>query len=154
MKTFNLPKEGYTIDCTSERTRSGFRHVAILRKNGLEHDRTKICYQNRTWESFEFESVLFRLIEKTGVLNIAETKEYREMLNAEEHERVNAMFGSLRAVCALGDVLTKDKKESNEWKKRIMKASLGERVSFPDDWDSLSEDEKQKRLDNAVGVRI
>lgn len=69
-----------TILCESEDTRSGFRHVAHILRNGYERRKpVKICYLNRTWESFEFESVLHRLAdvgegltkeERTAILNI------------------------------------------------------------------------------------
>ena len=40
MRTFTLPND-YTIECKSEKTRYGFRHLASLRLNGLEVARTK-----------------------------------------------------------------------------------------------------------------
>jgi len=62
-----------SIICDCEDTRSGFRHVAsVLRDGSLVSVRSKdgvwsiqkpakICYLNRTWEAFEFASVLCRL---------------------------------------------------------------------------------------------
>lgn len=63
MREFRLNDE-YTVVCESQNTRTGFRHVAILLRNGEELDRTKVCYQNRTWERFTFESVLNKIISK------------------------------------------------------------------------------------------
>jgi hypothetical protein len=63
MKIFKLDDK-YSVVCESQSTRYGFRHVAILHKNGTEIYRTKKCYYNRTWESYEFESVLLLLVEK------------------------------------------------------------------------------------------
>ena len=63
MEKFKLNNE-YQIICESQSTRYGFRHVAILLKNGYEVDKTKICYYNRTWESFEYECVIRKLINK------------------------------------------------------------------------------------------
>ena len=62
MRIFNLSKE-YNIVCNSEGTRNGFRHIAVLHKNGFEIARAKTCYLNRTWECFQFESVLNKIIE-------------------------------------------------------------------------------------------
>lgn len=62
MRIFNLDKV-YNVVCNSESTRSGFRHVATLHKNGFEVAKTKICYLNRTWECYEFESVIIKIIE-------------------------------------------------------------------------------------------
>ena len=61
MRIFNLDSE-YNVVCNLQRTRYGFRHVATLHKNGYEIARTKCCYYNRTWECFEFESVLQKIV--------------------------------------------------------------------------------------------
>ena len=59
-------------------------------------------------------------------------------------------------VASLGDVLCKDKKDSNAWKKRMLSASSPKdptgkpALSFPDDWDSLPEAEKERRLNKAI----
>jgi hypothetical protein len=71
--TFNQNKQ--FIFCESVKTRNGFKHVAYLRLpiinnnfvNGIEFleiDSVKINYLNRTWESFQFESVIKKLITK------------------------------------------------------------------------------------------
>lgn len=63
MTSFKL-NDKFTVVCESQNTRTGFRHVAVLLRNGDEVDRTKVCYQNRTWERFTFESVLCKIIAK------------------------------------------------------------------------------------------
>jgi len=62
MKIFNLSKV-YNVVCDWQNTRYGFRHIAVLHKNGFEIGRAKCCYYNRTWESFEFASVLAKIID-------------------------------------------------------------------------------------------
>ena len=62
MKIFKLD-EVYSVVCAFKSTRSGFKHTATLMKNGLQIYETKICYLNRTWERFEYESVLRKLIQ-------------------------------------------------------------------------------------------
>jgi len=47
-----------------QNTRYGFRHIAVLHKNGFEKARAKTCYYNRTWERFEFESVINKVIKE------------------------------------------------------------------------------------------
>jgi len=61
MRIFSLDKE-YNVVCNSEKTRYGFRHIAVLHRIGFEITRAKVCYYNRTWERFEFETVLLRII--------------------------------------------------------------------------------------------
>lgn len=63
MKKFKLAGE-YEAVCEWQKTRQAFRHVAVLLYKGQEVGRAKMCYQNRTWERFEFESVLQALIIK------------------------------------------------------------------------------------------
>ena len=61
MKIFNLD-DTYNIVCNWKKTRNGFKHTANLCKNGFSVFETKICYLNRTWESFEYESILFKVV--------------------------------------------------------------------------------------------
>lgn len=65
-----------TVVCESESTRSGFRHVAVLLINGNQRDRAKCCYLNRTWESFQYKSVLQKLIENTDALTKRQKTEF------------------------------------------------------------------------------
>lgn len=43
-----------------------------------------------------------------------------------------------------------DQKEANAMKVRILKAGLGQMLYLPENWDEISEDEKQRRLDKAI----
>jgi len=57
---------------------------------------------------------------------------------------------SASMVAMFGELLCDNQKEKNDWKKRMLDATG--LLDFPEDWDDLSEDEKQKRLDNAIAV--
>jgi hypothetical protein len=73
------------IVCESVGTRYGFRHDARLFVNGNEYgDKAKCCYYNRTWERFEFETVLMKLLEETDALTEAEKEQFRKTLNWKE----------------------------------------------------------------------
>jgi len=61
MRIFNLDNL-YSIACNTANTRNGFKHVATLHKNGYEVSKTKVCYINRTWERFTYETVLNKMI--------------------------------------------------------------------------------------------
>jgi len=54
--------EGYKVMCRSERTRYGFRHLCELTHNYNVIAKTKSCYYNRTWECYEFQSVIHQAI--------------------------------------------------------------------------------------------
>lgn len=64
MHTVTLDPE-YSIVTYSEGTRNGFRHVAILMRNGYEQDKVYANYLNRTWESYEFQTVIHKLLRKS-----------------------------------------------------------------------------------------
>jgi hypothetical protein len=64
MKIFKI-NEKLSIVCESQGTRYGFRHIARLMVNGIDNNMTaKCCYYNRTWESFEFQTVILNLLDK------------------------------------------------------------------------------------------
>ena len=64
MRLFNLD-ERYSILCETKPTKTAFKHEANLLSNGYSTGhRVKICYVNRTWERFEYESVLLKCINK------------------------------------------------------------------------------------------
>ena len=71
----------------------------------------------------------------------------RQRNNQSEADPVR--LGSM--VASLGDVLGKDQKEANAWKKRMLSAS-SPLLSFPDDWESLPEAEKERRLNKVIQV--
>lgn len=52
-------------------------------------------------------------------------------------------------VASLGAIFGGNQKESNDWKARMLKAGMPG-LDMPDDWDSLSEDEKQTRLNLVI----
>ena len=61
MRIFKLDNE-YSVVCETEKTRSGFRHVAVLTRNGSSISKAIKSYYNRTWERYQFQSVLIKLI--------------------------------------------------------------------------------------------
>ena len=67
---------------------------------------------------------------------------------------MDEMIKTTGIVAALGDLLGGDsKKDKNDWKARMIKAGLGDKgLIMPDDWDSLSEDEKETRLNKVIEV--
>ena len=62
-KVFKVDKD-YSVTAWWENTSYGFRHVAVLYYKGNEVARDKATYYNRTWESFEFQSVVRSLLNK------------------------------------------------------------------------------------------
>ena len=77
MKIFKV-NDKVSIVCESQGTRYGFRHIAHLIINNNEVEKVKMCYYNRTWECFEFESVILELIHKTDQLTEEEKTEFKK----------------------------------------------------------------------------
>lgn len=138
------------VVCLSESTRYGFRHLATLLIDGREAENDKCCYYNRTWERFEFQSVLLGVINKAEKNKIITKDEGRICRKFAEQDHTDWSGFKLTAMTmAMGDVLGKDKKEKNDWKARMLKAGLGKKgLELPDDWEELDEDEKERRLEN------
>ena len=72
-KLFQLEGD-LSVLCDCEDTRYGFRHLAtILRGGRLTRSKpAKACYYNRTWEPWEFHSVLHKLANSDPELTEAE----------------------------------------------------------------------------------
>jgi predicted nucleic-acid-binding protein len=148
MKVFDVNKS-IRVVAQSSGTRSGFKHEATLFVNGQQRETVKINYLNRTWERYEFESVLEKLLEKTTSLNDAGKKALAAFIKRDNTDWSG--FQQTARVAALGDLFGRTPKEKNDWKARMLKAGLGSSgLEMPEDWDSLPEAEKKRRLDGAI----
>lgn len=138
------------IVAEADKTRNGFKHTARLFVDGNEVDKSTAHYLNRTWESYEFQSVVDDLIDKTSYIPQKDKKKLKDIFSGEAHEEVERQFGTIGKIASLGEVFGKTEKEKNAWKLRMIKAGLGEGFEVPSDWDKLSEKEKGKRLDAVI----
>jgi hypothetical protein len=139
------------IQATSERARDGFRHRVILKVDGVEVDKVTVHYQNRTWESYEYETAIDKLIDKSSYISPDEKEKLKKKFAEASHGKIEAEFKTIGNIASLGEVFGKTKKEKNEFKLRMLKTGMGNKgFEVPDDWDKLSEDEKEKRLDTAI----
>jgi len=151
MKTFRINKD-FDVVCDSKRTRNGFKHEATLLKNGRDIEFAKCCYINRTWESYEYQTVIQDLLDKTNELTDRQKKNFLKNAQAKVKQEIDRQFGTIASIAKLGEVFGKDKKEKNDWKTRMIKAGLeGKGLIMPDDWDTLSEDDKEARLNGVIG---
>ena len=80
MKIFNINRN-IQIVCRSEKTSYGFRHLAELVVKDNVVCGAKCCYYNRTWECYEFESVL----EKNVLLHVSQRVVRQPERAAESH---------------------------------------------------------------------
>jgi hypothetical protein len=138
-----------SIQAVSEKTRNGFRHIATLMVDGNEVDKSTANYLNRTWESYEYQSVIHDLINKSSY--IKEKEELKKKFEETSHKKIESEFKTIGNIASLGNVFAKTKKEKNEWKLRMLKAGMEHKgFEVPENWDKLSEDEKEVRLDKAI----
>jgi hypothetical protein len=94
------------------------------------------------------------MAEHEGLLSEYYIKRFRKLISnkwvKEEEKKVSKQFGLIGAIAPMGEVFGTTQQEKNDWKTRIIKAGFeGQGLIMPDDWDTLSEDEKETRL-NAV----
>lgn len=153
MRTFKIT-EDIEVVCESQRTRSGFRHLATLLINGIEREKDKACYLNRTWERYQFQTVL------SGVVS----KAFRNKIISEEQKKVCdefvdgdhtdwSDFKAVSMVAKIGDLFCDNQKDKNDWKARMLKAGFENKgLQIPDDWDELDENTKQARLNAVIEV--
>jgi len=152
MRIFKITKD-IEVVCESQRTRNGFRHLATLMKNGREQETAKCCYLNRTWERYEFQSVLSKLVDKSSLLSDEEKKICKAFIEGDQTDWSD--FKMVSNIAQLGDLLCDNQKDKNDWKARMLKAGFENKgLIMPDDFNTLNEDEKQIRLDNVIKLMV
>lgn len=143
------------VEAEYYKTRYSWEHKAYVYLDGEEIAYQKAVYYNRTWESYQFESVLKNLLykcETKKLLSKRYLRLFKKMIEnggKVEAERVKSQMNSTAMVASLGALFGANQKESNDWKARMLKAGLPG-LDMPEDWDELSEDEKQTRLDKVI----
>ena len=151
MKTFKV-NEKITVDCESKSNYKGFKHIAKLKIDGVTRQTSYVQYYNRTWESYDYETVLKRLADNAKVLTEAEKQDFKAFIkNPNRVKESLEPLNRISNIMALGNVFAETKKEKNTWKLRMLKAGLENKgLDLPDGFDSLNEEEKERRLNGAI----
>lgn len=76
VKVINL-SDNLNLILETTKTRQGFKHIARLVENRKEPIKATINYINRTWETFEYELVIKKVLNLTNYLE----KEKEALLN-------------------------------------------------------------------------
>jgi hypothetical protein len=63
------------------------------------------------------------------------------------------VFRTIGMDAKLGELFCDSTDSKNKWKKRMIAAGLPD-LDFPDDWDTLTEDEKEKRLNQIIDLTL
>ena len=155
MQVFKINKN-LEVVCQSENTRYGFRHIATLQRNGWEKiGFAKVCYYNRTWESYEFESVLGKLADTKDLFSNSELKTFNRKIKNQFRKDDPALknLKTIAGIAKLGEIFGQTQTEKNDWKTRILKAGLENKgLIIPDDWETLDENTKQIRLNKVIAT--
>jgi hypothetical protein len=143
---------GLEVKCATQNTRYGFRHVASIKtKSHAQVGYAKACYYNRTWEMYTYQSVIHEAIENCNLIKnkkLAKARIDRKTIAAQQSE-----FKLLARVAKMGSILTETKAQENAWKVRMLKAGLENKgLVIPSDWNTLTEEEKETRLNNVIKV--
>ena len=152
-KRFDITRKVH-VKCWTENTSYGFRHLAELNDNYYVEERAKATYYNRTWESYDYESVLKNLLERTiksNTLSGYAIKKFKQMVkNPDRVKEGLKPLKSVAMIARLGDLFADNTKDKNSWKKRMLKAGLGNSMDIPEGFDDLSEEEQERRLNGAI----
>ena len=71
--TKTLNGKNYNFICEYKNTRSGFKHeCTVLNSANVQIGFAKICYMNRTWESYTFQTVLKKAARVAGLDALAD----------------------------------------------------------------------------------
>lgn len=144
-----------TVEAETYETRYSWGHKARIYLDGEQIAGSRATYYNRTWESYQFESVLLSLYgkcKKQKLLNKRYLKLFKRMIDnggKAERERVQSQMRSTAMVAQLGNLFASNQKEANDWKARMLKAGMPG-LDMPEDWDTLTEDEKEARLNKVI----
>lgn len=101
---FTVNGEKISFFCNTTNTKNGFCHHVYVIGGGKDYEHTRVSYYNRTWESFQYETALYRAIDKFS-------KSVREPLRLEveavaldEHKKAERFIKAFEAnFAALSD---------------------------------------------------
>lgn len=105
LKEIIINNNKYTFVCNWVRARNGFRHDCTLYFNGTEVKKAKCNYLNRTWESYQFQTVMQSAI-----------SDYIEKIKNELIQRYKIANNVDRMRKATKDMIFKDDNLLNELK--------------------------------------
>jgi len=146
METYTINNNLY-FEAWGFETKHNWGHKARAVYQGREVAEVKIVYQNRSWESYKYQSVMEKLIDamdECKTIPLADRYQASKVIKAGDGREMKglAMMGAL---AKLGGIIG-----GNTTKARILSTIPG--VIMPEGFESLSEAEKSSRLDGAINI--
>lgn len=98
-KTFEFTVNGEKIYfyCNTTYTKNGFCHHVYTVGGGKENEHSRVSYLNRTWESFEYETVLLHAVNKFSKSMRAPLRLEIQAVAKNEHEKAEAFCAAFQA---------------------------------------------------------
>lgn len=113
-------------------------HVATI-----DHAARKLIVHG--WWSVTTSKHINHVAETYGLTKVDDKQDERP------NDEGSGLLKAVSMVAAFGAILCPDQKSKNDWQARMLKAGLGDRgLVMPENWDQLSEDEKETRLTKAL----
>jgi hypothetical protein len=146
MEKYIINKDLYFEAWSWQRSgRWGHKARAVYQNRVTEE--VSITYQNRTWEAYKFQSVMEKLIDRLDAVHyvpLADRIEASKVIKTGDRREMKKLQ-SIGAIAMLGGIIG-----GNTTKQRIIASIPG--VIVPDDFDSLDENEKTRRLNGAINI--
>lgn len=98
-KTFEFTVNGEKIYffCSTTDTKNGFCHHVYTSGGGKDYEHSRVSYYNRTWESYEYETVLLHAVDKFSKSMRAPLRLEIQAVAKNEHEKAVAFLAAFRA---------------------------------------------------------
>jgi hypothetical protein len=129
---------------------SNSRNISTIKIERWENDgnlefEVIIDGQRYRREGFNIKEKEFRGIDGYDISGDVQKEDQRNS------ERLESIMKTTAMVAAMGSFFTDTKKESNDWKERMIKAGLSDKgLIMPENWNELTDDEKETRLNNVI----
>lgn len=151
-KTVQL-SEKYSVRLSYVKTNYGFKHEAVAMEDWRVLGKTKAIYYNRTWECYEYQTVICQAIK--AFIPSPE----KEVLH-EHFSTITRLPGEgksfLDSVCAMAkafEVIAGDDKETTaKFQKKFLEKVPG--IDFPEGFDELPLEERERRLKGAIDFNL
>lgn len=147
--TFQLP-DGYTLETRTKSTRSGTQEISVLLKDGKEISQGDYFWSNRPWQSYTYDESNQHAIANSNLPPEVKDK-LKKSLDRTQTEKWKDEEKQMKAMGLIAEIMSNDKKQANKNKVNLLKAKYGKALDFPDDFESLPEEEKERRLNKAIG---
>lgn len=146
METYTI-NDNLRIEAWYYETQRNWGHKARAIYNGREVAEVKIVYQNRTWESYKYQTVMEKLIsamDECKTIPLIDRIQASRMIKVGDGREM-AGLRKMGALAIMGGIIG-----GNDTKAKIIASIPG--IIMPDDFKDLPEATKSERLDGVINM--